>query len=379
MEFDRHKSIQIFLKYAKQSFESSIIYNIISTYETNVQQNKDLQKHLYNNSFIGSSVREDIEQSQLVYTEITYKHHNIYLYMPIRNEPPNIKLICIIINFYELLGKYYGNKIKNVNLVVIYSNAKKQINDMSKILTCDHINSGATYPGEIIICFRKEEFYKVFIHEMFHYYRFDFYINDTFYNKLIEMLNIPRIEGSDYINESYTESCALIIYAIMKYYIKKINTSFNKYFGEMLNAEINFTINQIAKTGYIVYKQPEYKIYKKIYNYTDPKKHYTINKKIHLELTKELLKQIFIKIYEGELIIHQTTSWRSYFLIKLVLIFNIHNLLNFIDTNINVQNERLIEFGKLINKSMVYFKNNFDFDLSVVNNSMCFTHDCGAI
>lgn len=165
----------------------------------------------------------------------------------------------------------------------------------------------------------------------------------------------------------------------MKYYIKKINTSFNEYFGKMLNTEINFTISQIAKTCYIVHKQPEYNIHTKMYNYTDPMKEYKINKKIHFELTKALLKQIFIKIFEGEIIMHQTTSWRSYFLIKLVLIFNIYNLLNFIDMNINVQNERLIEFGELINKSMVYFKDNFHFNVSEVNNSMCFTHNCGAI
>ena len=94
MDFDIHKSIQVFLKCMKQSYESNKLYKIVLTYETNIQ-NKELQKHLYNNSFVGESVKKDIETTQLIYTEITYKHHNIYLYVPIHNKPPNIKLICI--------------------------------------------------------------------------------------------------------------------------------------------------------------------------------------------------------------------------------------------------------------------------------------------
>lgn len=375
MDFDIHKSIQVFLKCMKQSYESNKLYKIVLTYETNIQ-NKELQKHLYNNSFVGESVKKGIETTQLIYTEITYKHHNIYLYVPIHNKPPNIKLICMIINFYELLGEYYNNKIKNVNLVVIYSNAKKTIQYNTKILTHEHINSGATYPGEIIICFRKEEFYKVFIHELFHYYKFDFYRSDIYYDGLINILNVPRIKGNDYINESYTETCALIIYTIMKYFIHKINTNFNKFFKDVINEEINFTIGQIAKTGYIIYKQPEESIYRQIYNYVEPKKEYIINKKSYQKLSNILMKAILLNIFDGKIVIQQTTSWRSYFLIKLVLIFNIHKLLNFIDININVQNERLLEFGELINESIKYFRDNIP-EFEYTNNmSMCMTNKC---
>ena len=63
---------------------------------------------------------------------------------------------------------------------------------------------------------RKEEFYKVLIHELTHYFGVDFYITDNIYKKLEKHFGeLINILGVDRINESYTETIALTIHSIV--------------------------------------------------------------------------------------------------------------------------------------------------------------------
>jgi hypothetical protein len=65
----------------------------------------------------------------------------------------------------------------------------------------------------------------------------------------------------------------------------------------------------------------------------------------------------FNDIATNKIIIKQKTSVRSYFLIKLLLLYNINSLLELMDNSIFISSKRLLLFGKLINDSWMKFLN----------------------
>ena len=105
----------------------------------------------------------------------------------------------------------------------------------SNILGAKNVNSGFTYPNLIngvTFIYRKEEFFKVFIHESIHYYGIDKVLHKDFsndakyntnYNKFINSFNIsPQYIADIGINEGLTEYWTFIIYLIAQSYKKSI-------------------------------------------------------------------------------------------------------------------------------------------------------------
>lgn len=305
--------------------ETIDIYELI--YNPKDNKRKHLHNSLYNNFFISLDIQCDIETSNLDVTNysIDDKHH-VHIYIPdnVKNkEKPNINIIAFIINVISNLSNMYDGRNRDtvVDLTVIFSGQKKLVNGNKDYLSAENINSGSTYPGRSIVCWRKEEFYKVLIHELIHYYRFDFWKGMSNYNILSQMINVGRTDGDDHINESYTESLAIIIMSII------MSCRFNNdtcrdivsHFVSNMKMEINYLLFQLSK---------------------------------------------FIKFYGGDtfddyishnIVFNQTTSVRSYFVIKLFLLTNLHELLELMDESIFLDNERLVLFGALINHSKNVF------------------------
>jgi hypothetical protein len=285
---------------------------------------KILHDALYCNPFVSLDVQHDIETSDLVYKKYTIDGlHQIDVFVPIGDQLPNMNLIASIIGCMELMA---GHKIK-VNLTVIFSRQKKKVTENTKFLSCDNINSGSTYPKHSIVCWRREEFYKVLIHELFHYHMFDFHNTDLYYDELERMIHIPKIIGIDMLNEAYTESMAIIIntmfFSVICLENGVIKNNGNRQydqvfvlFTKVLKDEIAFIMFQIAKVL-------------SIFGCTN-----------------------FNSFLNGECVIEQYTSFRSYFIIKLMLLSNINSLIEMIDRGgFAINKHRLLEFGKLINSS----------------------------
>jgi hypothetical protein len=277
---------------------------------------KILHDNIYENTFISWDVQHDIESSKLKYVKYMINNkHNINMFVPLSESDLDINMIAIIISMMENLAKSENKDQPIVNLTIVFSNQKKNIYPKTKVLCCDNINSGSTYPGRSIVCWRREEFYKVLIHELFHYYSFDFHYMDSYYNKLNNMILVPKIKGTDMINEAYTESSTIIILSILQYAISKSNIDLIPFMEEFIGREILFLLFQIAKVM-VVFNCNDFDLY--------------INNKI--------------KIY-------QNTSFRSYFIIKMCLLSNINDILNMMNNGLTINNQRLIEFGNIINLS----------------------------
>lgn len=298
--------------------------------------NENSQQVLYDaisdNRFISDDIIEQIKSKEMNFFEYEInKIHKIYLFLLDKNDnsDPDINKIALIINFMNNLAQKYNNPINPVNLTVIYSDIKKHIYPKTEILTKQNINSASAIPEKSIIIWRKEEFYKVLIHELCHHYRFDFSVHDENYNLLEHTLIIPKIDGYDAINESYTESLTVIILIILRYITnKQIDKSdldnFNSYFVTELKNEIKFLSFQIAKIIYILNGN----------NFSD--------------------------LHNQKIIIKQSTSFRSYFILKLTLLQNINKLFKFMDRSLRINDSRIIDYGELLNKSYNHENNIID-------------------
>lgn len=208
---------------------------------------KDLHQLLYKNSFISLDNIQHAESSDILYKKYKNKHIDLSLYLPIEKnsenkyDEPNVDLINKIFLFMSKLFKASNEKLK---LVVFYGNQKKMLDFSNKnnFLCSDNVNSGVSIKHELIMIWRKEEFYKVLIHELVHFFGIDFYVNDSIYEKLNELLNLKyKIVGSDKINESYTEAIAIFLHSIIYSEENMLNIN------DVMKYEIMFSHFQMAK------------------------------------------------------------------------------------------------------------------------------------
>lgn len=320
--------------------ELLLVYRLM--FKTSSHRNT-LHNAMYNNRFIGVDVQHAIESVNLDYTEyLIGNRHKISLFVPENKTQPDIHTIAYIINFMDKLAIKYSKKTlktPDVNLTIIYSDQKKIIHPNTKVICCDNVNSGSTYPGRFIVCWRREEFYKVLIHELFHYHKFDFYSSDEFYPQLNDLIKKNGFEEDelDMLNEAYTEACTVLILIVLKFVREHEDnnfiTEFDKFFIDCLKLEIAFTQFQIAKIIVLFGGKSFDSLFKDNHN---------------------------------KIVIKQTTSFRSYFLFKLFILCNLDSLLKFIDKSLYVSGSRLIEFGELLNESVQFFINTKNVD--IVNN-----------
>jgi hypothetical protein len=275
---------------------------------------RQLLHSIYDNKFVCIDIHQEIETTDIIHEKyIIDNKHNIDLFLFEHSKIyPDMEKVAKIITVIKTLAK----KDYDVNLIIIFSEQKKIIQNNTEILCCNHINSGSTYHTKIITCFRREEFYKVLMHELIHYYQLDFHFTSNYYKKLEAILDVPDIIGIDRLNESYTESLTILIMSCFMYYYN----NFDKPIKYYINKEIIFSLFQLAK------------------------------------ILKLFGASKFDDYLDKKIIIKQHTSVRSYFFIKTFLLLNLKDFLEFLDDSFYVNNIRLIEFGKLINTSYKQLK-----------------------
>lgn len=273
---------------------------------------------LYDNQFIGIDTHQHIESCNLDYFEVESGYDKIYLYFPC-NYDNNDSNICIqddevnkIVNEILTIINIMRNITKKkhmVDLTIFFGKQKKKM-PKNNIFSAENINSGSTYPAFEVYIWRREEFRKVLIHELVHYFGCDAGIYNNGYEKLEKVINNNfKYEWLDSHNEAYTEILALIIHSC---YVSKITKISLKV---VLANELYFTIFQISK----ILKQ---------YNNND-------------------IFKIKFK---------QTTSVLSYFIVKMMLFINIESAIKFFD-EYGIISKNADLFAKLVDESINKYKN----------------------
>jgi hypothetical protein len=208
-------------------------------------------------------------------------------------------------------------------------------NSNTNVLGAKNVNSGFTYPyliNGITFIYRKEEFFKVFIHESIHYYGIDKALYKDFskdsnyninYNKFINLFNINDHDIVNIsINEGLTEYWTFIIHLIALSYKKSITlANFINKFENLYKLELLHIIFQVVK----------------ILNY---------NKLTYSQfLTKSSAKY------------RETSHIFSYYIVKTLLVYNHENLLSSTMFDINFSNKLNIALKSDINSINSFFIN----------------------
>ena len=316
---------QFYNYYTENNTEISELLNIeskvLNLIKNPIKDRKILHENLYNNNFVSIDIQQITESNDLIYKEIIYDNDKIYLY-EIKEKQININLVMFIIKFMKKLADSYNIKYNPLELVLLMTPQKKQKTNL-KFLGPENINSGSTYINRKIFIWRYEEVYKVLIHELIHFYKFDF---DIYSNINDDEYIHNCVIGEDRKNEAYTEAFALIINTFI------ISKKTNKKFIDLINYELNFSLYQCKKIM----------------------KFFNINNILEIISNKKCNKDI-----------KQKTAVFSYFFIKTSFIFNLNKIMNYINNNnhdnyIDFVNESITnkKFIDILNKTNYYFGNN---------------------
>jgi hypothetical protein len=287
-------------------------YNVTTKKITTASQISKPQN--FNSNSFPDIVRSHIDE--LTMTEISYNFslygRNIKVIFMIEEDNIEHELetyngyVDAIIMWLYVLNQYASKQCVNTLVVYLYfTSLEKNLPD-SNILILDEINVNTAFTttcpkdSEIVV-FRKEEWFKVFIHETFHNFGLDFSdMNNDFANNCI--LNIFKVNSKVNLYESYTEFWAEIINAsFCSFFSSKEKTNFDDFlsnFEILINFERTFSFFQLVKTLNFMGLT-----YKDLYSTTEQS--HILRENLYKEKTNVLsyyiIKTILINNYQGSL------------------------------------------------------------------------------
>jgi len=237
-------------------------YNISIKKITNVSQ-ISRPKNFNSNSF-PEDIRNHIDQLSL--SEISYTFslfdRKITLHFIVEESDVEHKIdvynryVDAIILWFYILNEYGSKKCSSTFTVFLYftSLEKKLPNSKIDILDQIHVNTAftSTCPKDSeIVIFRKEEWFKVLIHESFHNFALDFSDMNT-YDCTKDILSIFPVSSQVNLYESYTEFWAEIMNALFCSFFNLKNKSniqeFLSNFEFFINFERTYSFFQLVKT-----------------------------------------------------------------------------------------------------------------------------------
>ena len=287
------------------------------------------------NNFNSNSFPEKVRQyiDELSNSEISYTFslfdRKIKLYFI--DETTNIEQYIDIYNRYVdsvimwmyILNKYGSRKCSNIFTVYFYfTSLEKQLpNNNIDILDKIQVNTAFTTTcpeNSEIVVFRREEWFKVFIHETFHNFALDFSdMNNSECTK--QILNIFPVNSEVNLYESYTEFWAEIINALFCSFLNLKNKNNKEEFltnsEYFINLERTYSFFQLVKILDFMGLE-----YKDLYSTTNQSK---------------ILRDTFYK---------EKTNVLSYYVIKTILMNNYQSCLLWCKTN----NFSLLQFKKTV-------------------------------
>ena len=182
--------------------------------------------------------------------------------------------LCKMMMWLYILQKNIANTCsKSLTIYLYFTKLEKQLpNNSNVILDITNVNTAFTfscrYNNEIVI-FRKEEWFKVFIHETFHSFGLDFSNMDVKFSsmKILEFFNVVSEVN---LFEAYTEIWARIIHSMFVSYFlckreKKQYIIFLSFFIYLEQIYSIFQMNKVLKYMNLDYKEIIYNPNKNIH------------------------------------------------------------------------------------------------------------------
>jgi hypothetical protein len=194
---------------------------------------------------------------------------------------------------------------------------KRLPDSKSMVLNAGNVNTAFTWGCPVdseIVIFRKEEWFKVFIHESFHSYGLDFSSMDITASTKY-MLDIFKVNSKVNLFEAYTEVWAEMINLVFCSFFSlrnKTNESeFLNTFEDLINYERSYSFFQLVKVLHFMGLE-----YRDLYSSSDKSR---------------MLREMLYK---------EDTNVLAYYIIKSVLLNNYQSFLSWCDKN----NDSLLQF-----------------------------------
>jgi hypothetical protein len=217
----------------------------------------------FNSNSFPELVRKHIDE--LTMSELTYHFslygRNIKVHFIVENDNVELELetynkhVDSIIMWLYILNQYASKKCANTLVIYLYFTSLEKKIPNSNIFILDEINVNTAFTttcpkdSEIVV-FRKEEWFKVFIHETFHNFALDF--SDMNVSKVHDkILKIFPVNSEVNLFESYTEFWAEIMNTVFcSYYTLKNKKDFDEFlcnFDFFINFERTYGFFQMTK------------------------------------------------------------------------------------------------------------------------------------
>jgi hypothetical protein len=310
------------LKHSKGNYYNLTTKKIVSAAQITKPEN-------FNSNSFPEIVRKHIDESimfEICYTFSLFDRH-IKIFFMVEEAHVELQLetynryVDNIVMWLYILNQYASKQCANSLKLYFYFTSLEKHLPNSNISILDEINVNTAFTttcpkdSEIVV-FRKEEWFKVFIHETFHNFGLDF---SDMNNKTVHtcILNIFHVKSEVNLYESYTEFWAEIMNALFCSFISlKNKTDINQFLSNSefyINFEISYSFFQLVKTLKFMGLQ-----YEDLYS------------------TSEHSKVLRDHLYK------ERTNVLAYYIIKTILINNYQSFLAWCKTN----NILLMQFKK---------------------------------
>ena len=324
-------------KYLNALKQKGHYYTITSKKVLSVTQISKPQN--FNSNSFPELVRKHIDE--LTMSELTYQFslygRNIKVHFIVEDDNVELEIetynkhVDSIIMWLYILNQYASKQCATSLVIYLYFTSLEKKIPNSNIFILDEINVNTAFTttcpkdSEIVV-FRKEEWFKVFIHETFHNFALDFSdMNNNSAHKCI--LDIFKVNSNVNLYEAYTEFWAEIMNALFcSFFSLKNKNDIDDFLSNaefFINFERTYSFFQLVKTLDFMGLT-----YKDLYSETE---------------RSRILRENLYK---------EKTNVLSYYIIKTVLINNYQGSLSWCKTN----NLSLLQFKKTIKNQSEFCK-----------------------
>jgi hypothetical protein len=245
------------LKHTKRNYYNLTTKKIVSAAQITKPEN-------FNSNSFPELVRKHIDES--IMFEICYSFslfdRDIKIFFMVEEDHVELKLetynryVDNVIMWLHILNQYASKQCANTLKIYFYFTSLEKHLPKTNISILDEINVNTAFTttcpkdSEIVV-FRKEEWFKVFIHETFHNFGLDF---SDMNNKTVHscILNIFYVKSEVNLYESYTEFWAEIMNALFCSFIAlKNKMDMNQFLSNSefyINFERTYSFFQLVKT-----------------------------------------------------------------------------------------------------------------------------------
>jgi hypothetical protein len=231
-----------------------------------------LSKSIYTDANIVSYIKKNLNNCKIVSYENTINNKKfvfefiIYDKMNIQNLDNIVKNMLIFLQVLIKISKNLNNEINKcskdgISITFFLTPFLKKLNITNnknkEVLGVTNVNSGFNYTcvsSGLIFIYRKEDFFKVFVHESIHGYGIDTALHNNFnknknYNKFLNLFAFANKHHTNIgINEALTEFWTSLLYLCVNSYQDSKNLhSFIYNFERLYKLELVHALYQISK------------------------------------------------------------------------------------------------------------------------------------